>query len=47
MVIVFYDGGRLYCNHIEMTEKNMIADDCRIVPIIEVQRIVMEGEEYD
>ena len=42
MVIVFYDGGKLTCNEIEFGDHVIIADGCRIVPIIEVLRIIAE-----
>lgn len=45
MIIIFYDGSRLECNEIEiagegLTGMTLIADGYRIVPIVEVLRIV-------
>ena len=42
MKIIMYDGSTLDCTSIYFTEKELIADDYRIIPIIEVQRI--EGD---
>lgn len=42
MIIVYYDGSTLECNTIEIADdgKTLIADECRIVPVTEVLRIV-------
>lgn len=42
MVIIMYDGSRLECNEIEFsnTDNCVIADGYRIVPIIEILRII-------
>ena len=42
MIIVYYDGSTLECEAIEMCNdgKNLIVDDYRIVPLLEVVRIV-------
>ena len=45
MRITMYDGSHLDCTSIYVTEKELIADDYRIVPIIEVQRIDESEEE--
>lgn len=43
MKIEFYDGSFMYCSKVEFIEgNNIILDDVRIVPIIEIQRIVNE-----
>lgn len=39
MRIIYYDGGVLECSEIYFTEKELIADDIYVVPIVEVQRI--------
>ena len=43
MKIHYYDGGVLECSRILVDDKNLIADDVYIVPLIEVLRI--EDEE--
>lgn len=42
MTIIFYDGSKLDCNEIEFSTdgSNIIADQYRIVPLIEILRIV-------
>jgi len=42
MIIVYYDGSTLECETIEMCNdgKNLIVDDYRIVPLIEIVRII-------
>ena len=35
-------GGLLIGNEIEFCDKDIIADGCRIIPIIEIQRIITE-----
>lgn len=42
MKIIFYDGSALECNSIEISGdgKNLIADEYRVVPLIEVLRII-------
>ena len=42
MVIIFYDGGMLTCHEIQFGDKVIIADGCRIIPIVEVLRIITE-----
>ena len=44
MVIIMYDGSRLTCNEIEFsnTDNAVIVDEYRIVPIIEILRIITE-----
>lgn len=44
MVIIFYDGSRLECEEIEVSGDgiNLIADGYRIVPLIEVLRIITQ-----
>lgn len=39
MRVIYYDGSELECSTLYFTDKDLIADDYRIVPIIEVQRI--------
>ena len=41
MKIIYYDGSELACTTIEIVDngKTLIADEYRIVPIAEVQRI--------
>lgn len=41
MIITYYDGSTLTCSKIEFSGdgKNLIADDYRIVPLLEVLRI--------
>ena len=39
MIIIMYDGSVLECNKIEIYGNELIADDYRIVPIIDVNRI--------
>ncbi len=40
MKIIYYDGSVLHCSSIEIGEKELIADEIYVVPLIEVQRIV-------
>lgn len=40
MEIIMYDGSVLECNTIEFGDNVLIADGYRIVPVIEVLRIV-------
>ena len=40
MIIYCYDGSYCECETIEFTDKDIIVDECRILPIIEVVRIV-------
>lgn len=44
MIIVMYDGSLLACRKIEFSNvgNNIIIDDCRTIPIIEVLRVVAE-----
>lgn len=41
MIVVKFDGVRFECSKIEMSTdgKNLILDDCFLVPILEVVRI--------
>ena len=43
MKIIFYDGSTLECNEIEFSSdgKNIIADEYRVISLIEVLRIVL------
>lgn len=42
MTIIYYDGSKLECNEIEISTdgKNIIVDGYRIVPLLEVLRII-------
>ena len=42
MVIVMYDGSVLECSKVEFSNKtnDIIVDDCKVVPIIEILRII-------
>ena len=40
MIIYFYDGGTMYCEEIEIGMDGFIVDGCRLVPFLEVLRIV-------
>lgn len=40
MIIYFYDGGTLECEEIEIGIDGLIADGCRIIPLLEILRIV-------
>lgn len=42
MKIINYDGSILHCNSLYFTEKEVIADDVYIIPLIEIQRIEAE-----
>ena len=42
MKIIYYDGSILECNTIYFTEKELIADDVYVIPIVEVLRIESE-----
>lgn len=42
MKIIYYDGSVLTCNHILISDKEIIADDIYVIPLIEVQRIEEE-----
>lgn len=42
MKIIMYDGSELTGSSIYFTEEELIVDDYRIVPIVEVQRIEEE-----
>ncbi len=42
MKIIYYDGSVLHCSSLYFTEKEAIADDMYIIPIIEIQRIEAE-----
>ena len=42
MKIIYYDGSVLHCNSLYFTEKEVIADDVYIIPLIEIQRIEAE-----
>ena len=42
MIIICYDGTKIECERIEIANRKpvLIVDDCKIIPIIEVLRIV-------
>lgn len=42
MTIIYYDGSKLECNKIEISTdgKSIIADGYRIIPLLEVLRII-------
>ena len=42
MTIIMYDGSRITCNEIYFADNEIIVDDYRAVPIIEVLRIIAE-----
>lgn len=42
MKIIYYDGSTLRCNSLYFTEKEVIADDIYIIPIVEILRIETE-----
>lgn len=42
MKIIYYDGSILRCNSLYFTEKEVIADDIYIIPIVEILRIETE-----
>ena len=42
MTIIFYDGSTLECSEIEFGEHNIICDGYRVIPMIEVLRIVTD-----
>ena len=42
MAIIMYAGSKLVCNEIEFGDGCIIADGYRIVPIIEILRIVTD-----
>lgn len=42
MRIIYYDGSVLHCNSLYFTEKEVIADDIYIIPLIEIQMIEAE-----
>ena len=48
MVIVMYDGSVLECRKVEFSNKTaaIIVDDCKVVPIIEILRIITKPEAW-
>ena len=42
MIIVYYDGSTLECERVEFSTdgKSLIADDYRLIPLVEVVRII-------
>ena len=43
MTIIFYDGSVMYCDTVEIANKDpgkLIVDECKVIPAIEVMRIV-------
>lgn len=44
MKIILYDGSIIKCNSLLITDEEIIVDNTKIVPLIEVQRIKEDDE---
>jgi len=40
--VIYYDGGILHCNSLYFTEKEVIADDIYVIPLVEILRVEAE-----